>query len=178
MMSNDILSCIVSGNRINLKAAGTIYEYKYNPDAIVERVGEIHTISRTIGWPGYTSGNYAFTSVANSNAQEFDFGNVIPQSAKVLKVEVVCTQALAGSGAHDILFRVGNATTGQQFLADIECGDDYEVVNGLGATIEAVPMVYTGKSKIFVGANPDANWDTYTAGKWTVLITYIDYLLR
>jgi hypothetical protein len=171
-----IFNSQAANNVFRFKVPGSIYEYKYNESSRVDLVGEIHTVKRSIGHPGHTTSDFTFTSINNSDAQEFDFGHVIPAGAKVLNIQIICTQALAGSGAHEILFRAGNATTGQQFLADISCDEDYEVAGTVTATVEAVAMNYVIDTHVWIGANPDANWDTYTAGKWDVLITYIDYL--
>jgi hypothetical protein len=105
-----------------------------------------------------------------------DLGAIIPAKAKVLQIEMVCTQALAGSGAHEILFTAGNATGGEQFIASISCDVANEVAGIIDPHLpQAIVMNWAAATNIWIGSNPDANWDTYTAGTWEINITYIQY---
>jgi hypothetical protein len=134
------------------------------------------TTKVTIGWHGATGVDFLQPDVASSNAYPIDLGAIIPAKARVIQIEIVCTEALAGSGAHEILFTAGNATGGAQFIASISCDATNEVAGIIDPHLpQAVIMNWASATNIWIGSDPDANWDTYTAGKWTVYITYIEY---
>ncbi len=65
--------------------------------------------------------------------------------------------------------------TGQEYIEDISCNAAQEVIEGNPAKLFPVTMVTGSARHIYVGMNPDANWDTYTSGEWTAYITYTSY---
>jgi hypothetical protein len=165
-----------------LLGAGDIITFIYNAslDLWVEKsrqeASPIQTVKRTIGIAGRTGMDFSFASAANSDAQNIDLGAIIPAKARVIGVEIVCYEDLGGSGSQEILMRAGNASTGEQFIADISCNVTNEVAGIIDATKSAaVIMNYATATNIFIGGNPDANWNTYTYGRWRVYVTYINY---
>lgn len=135
---------------------------------------------KTIGRPGATGCDFTFSSAANSTAQNIDLGGIVPSQARIIGIEIICTEVLhSTAGASDITMRAGNASAGEQFISSLSCDDLREVVGIIDATKPAVvPMVvnqFNYKSNIFIGGDPDQNWDTIDTGKWQVFVTYIEY---
>jgi len=134
------------------------------------------TIKKTIGWDGATGTDFVWTGDANHTAQNLDLGTIIPAKARVTAIEIVCTETLTAGGAIDITMRAGNASTGEQYIVSASCDDLNEVVAIIDATKPAaVLMNWASASHIYIGGDPDVNWDTMTAGKWAVYITYQNY---
>ena len=130
---------------------------------------------KTIGWDGATGTDFKFAGNANHTAQNIDLGHMIPTRARIVGIEIECTEAAVG--VTDITFRAGNASAGEQFIASSSCDELTEIVGIIDATKPAaVGMNVGGETHIFIGADPtDATWGDMTAGKWTIYITYIVY---
>ena len=62
-----------------------------------------------------------------------------------------------------------------KYVATGSIDDINNVLNSTAAKTDAVPMVWSGASKVWVQGTPDGNWNEQTAGKWTVYITYVQY---
>ena len=125
-----------------------------------------------IGVAAATLVDFKFASAANSDEQNLDLGAIIPAKARIVSVQLVCTAALAGSGTHDIVIGVGNASSGEQLIAAASVDGTNEVLQSTAVLTDAVIMNWAAATNVFIQANPDANWDTYTAGKWAVYVTY------
>ena len=115
--------------------------------------------------------DYNFTSVANHNEQVLTLTNIVPSYAKVISLEIICAATLAGSGTHAINFEAGNSSSGNEYVEFIEVGDAGDV----GGIIKQVTVQgnASSSSSIYITADPDANWDTFTAGRWMVYVTYL-----
>ena len=147
----------------NLEALGT---YK-----------SVRTIKKTLGWHGAVGTDFVFASAANHTAQNIDLGAIVPAKSRVVDVEIVCTEAYVNSaGASDITFRAGNASAGEQFIASASCDDLNEVVGIVDSTkTAAVIMNWASATNIWIGGDPDQNWDTSTAGKWSIYVTINEF---
>lgn len=133
------------------------------------------TIKRTIGWHGATGVDFLQPDVNNSTVYPINIGAVIPVKARVTNIQVINIETLVGSGLHEILCTVGNATGGAQFITSNSCDDINEVLSSTAVLTDAVLMNAAAETNIWIGFDPDANWDTYTAGKWAIYITFEDY---
>jgi hypothetical protein len=143
-----------------------------------EFTNQYHTLKRSIGTPGDAE-DYNFTSVGNSNEQVLTLANYLPKRCRIVAAEVMCTETLAGSGTHEIVFQFGTTSSGEELIAATGAGtidNIYEVRGIIDATKPAaIQMNWTSATALYLTGDPDANWDTLTAGKWVVLITYIKY---
>ena len=135
----------------------------------------ITTRKVTIGHPGETTTDAAWTSVANSDQQNLDLGAILPARAKVTSIVLVCTQSC---DAADMYMGAGITSAGDEFIAigtttinEInECRD----ITTDGA-VEVIPLLWTTTRHIFISGNPStSNWNAMTTGEWTVYVTFIN----
>jgi hypothetical protein len=138
-------------------------------------VNPFHTIKKLIGVS--PSGRpQVFSNHADSDAETIDLGAIIPAKARILTIDITCVEPLGGSGAHEILFNVGNTSGGSEFITSISDDDYLEVIGISDPHLPAVIVPnWASATNVYVTANPDANWSTYTDGKWNIYITYIEY---
>lgn len=156
--------------------ADTMAAYRESaiPLATVTIMGKI--VKKTIGWDGATGTDFKWTGNANHAAQHMDLGAIVPMKSRVIAVEIVCTETLTAGGAIDITLGAGNASGGAQFSVAASCDDINEVVGIIDPDLPAaVIMDWDTDTHVWIEGDPDANWDTMTAGKWAVYVTYINY---
>ena len=130
---------------------------------------------KTIGWDGAVGCDFKFAGDANHTAQNIDLGHMLPARARIVAIEIECTEAAVG--VTDITMRAGNSSAGEQFIASSSCDEATETLGIIDATKPAaVGINVAGDTHIFIGGDPSDNtWGNMTAGLWTVYITYIVY---
>ena len=70
--------------------------------------------------------------------------------------------------------KVGNVSTGEQFIAATTCDAINEAV-GVAAAGAPFVAINGAASKVWIQGDPDDNtWADMSAGIWSVMITYID----
>ncbi len=138
-------------------------------------LSEQHTIKKIIGWHGATGCDFLLPDIASHGDNPTDLGGIIPAKAKVTRIDIVCTEAFTAAGAIDITVAAGNVTGGAQYIAALSCDDLNEVIASTAVLTDAVLMDWTAHAHVWINSNPDVNYDTMTAGKVTVYITYIEY---
>lgn len=125
----------------------------------------------SVGHPGETGTDFAFTSAANTTQQLLDLGPLIPPYARVLDVTVICTQTVTAS---TMTFDVGNAGDGAQWV------ESSTAVDALGETVSMDAAgafnvaISSSLQDVYLNGTPGANWENYLAGEWFVIITYLD----
>ncbi len=115
-------------------------------------------------------------SQGNVTEQTVDMGAIIPTYAAITSIQIRCFETVAGSGSAVMAIDIGTASGGAQLLttADIDTAND--IKTSAAGTAPEVPLAATAAAKnVWINATPDANWDTLTAGRWSVMVTYIDY---
>ena len=164
-----------SSNTLDGVIANPVFSGNIIIDSVNDPIVSVRTIKKTIGTPGDTGVDFTWTANANADAQNLDLGAIVPAKARVIAVEIVCTETVTSSGgAVDITMRAGNASAGEQFIVSLSCDDINEVVGIINAALPAaVIMNWSAATNIWIGGDPDQNWDTLTAGKWSVHVTYI-----
>lgn len=127
----------------------------------------------TIGHPGETSTDWAFTSAANATEQAIG-ADSIPAYARIVDVMIITTQAVVGITTA-FAIELGNADSDDRWGTST----DLKAVNALigGDTKEAIlDMPSASVVVIHVSADPDAeNWSAMSAGEFTLITTYYDY---
>jgi len=138
----------------------------------------VKTTGVTVGTPGDGGVDFTWTADADANAQNLDLGAIVPAKSRIIGVEIICTETVTSSaGAVDITMRAGNASAGEQFIVSLSCDDENEVVGVIDSTkLPAVIMDWSSATNVWLGGNPDQDWDTLTAGQWAVYVTYITYI--
>jgi parallel beta-helix repeat protein len=164
---------------MSLTATGIIFENNYGyltgGDIVVgkgQSTGMVVTKRLVLGAPAVASCDFNFASVADQLQQNINLGNIVPAKARVLQVEIVCVAAI---NVGDILMSAGNVSAGVQFITagSVNALNEVRGVD-LAATVMPV-MNYAAASNIWIGGDPDNNWNTINTGKWNIFVTYIQY---
>lgn len=129
----------------------------------------------TVGHPGDADTDFAWTTGAGHAAQNLDLGAIVPRFARIIGVEVICTEAVVGNT--DFNITVGNASAGAQFITSASADAANEVRGIIDATLlAAVEMSGTAATNIWLNGDPtDNNWSDMSAGEWSVVISYLMY---
>ena len=77
-------------------------------------LSEQHTIKKIIGWHGAAGCDFTWPDDANTTAHNEDLGFILPAKSVITRIDVVCTEALAGPASHEFAVIVGNASAGDQ----------------------------------------------------------------
>ena len=135
--------------------------------------GILKTSKVTIGHPGETTTDLAFTSAANTTEQTLAC-DTIPAYARILDVWIVTTEAVAGiTTSFTVDIGDGAGTDEWATATDIKAANA-----GIGsdANEALLLMPITTATVIFVNATPAAeNWDAMTGGEFSLYVTYLDY---
>lgn len=110
----------------------------------------------------------------NVTEQTRDMGAIIPAYAEVLSAQLRCFETVAGSGSAVMAIDLGTSSGGAEIFAtaDIDTANDISATEATGGP----EIIATAAAKnVWINATPTANWSTLTAGRWAVIITYIDY---
>lgn len=110
----------------------------------------------------------------NTTEQTVDLGAIVPAYAELVSAQLRCFETVAGSGSAVMAIDLGTSDGGAEIFAtaDIDTANDISATEAGGGP----EIVATAAAKnVWINATPDANWDTLTAGRWSVMITYIDY---
>lgn len=121
------------------------------------------------------SDDYQFdNTAANASEQTIEIASAIPAYAEILSAQVRCFETLVSSGTDVMAIDVGTSDGGAEILATA----DTDTANDINATAAGTgpEVVATNAARsVWVNATPSANWDTLTEGRWSVMVTYIDY---
>lgn len=110
----------------------------------------------------------------NVTEQTVDMGAIVPAYAELVSAQLRCFETVAGSGSAVMAIDLGTSDGGAEIFAtaNIDTAND---ISATGAG-DGPEIVATAAAKnVWINATPTANWDTLTAGRWSVMITYIDY---
>ncbi len=108
---------------------------------------------------------------ANTSEQPLDLGAIVPAYGELVSIQSRCIEAVVGGTmASDF----GTSTGGGDILSTA----DTDALNEINATATPfspeVGSTNTAKN-VWMNATPSANWNTLTAGRWIIMVTYIDY---
>lgn len=121
------------------------------------------------------SDDYQFDNTAgNVDEQTIEIASIIPAYAEILSAQVRCFETAVSSGADVMAIDVGTSDGGAEILATA----DTDTANDINATAagDGPEVVATNAARsVWVNATPDEAWTTFTEGRWSVMITYIDY---
>jgi hypothetical protein len=108
---------------------------------------------------------------ANAAEQVITLTNILPAYAELLSWQVRCFETVTGSASMQI--DVGTSSGG----AELGTGSPDTANDIIGSAAGAAPaLVATNAARsLYVSGTPGANWNTLNAGRWSVMLTYIDY---
>ena len=105
--------------------------------------------------------------------QTVDMGAIIPAYAELLSAQLRCFETVGDSNTMAI--DVGTSDGGNQIMSSANT----DAANDINATAagDGPEIVATAAAKnVWINATPANNWDTLGGtGRWSVMVTYIDY---
>lgn len=110
-------------------------------------------------------------SQTNVTEQSVNLGAIVPAFAELSSAQIRCFEAVVGG---TMSIDLGTTTGGSQILG----AANTDALNEINKTDPGeAPEVGAGNTtkNVWINATPSANWSTLSAGKWSVMITYIDY---
>lgn len=137
------------------------------------------TVIKTISIDDDTSiDDFQFDDDAvNSTEQSVDMGALIPAFAEIVSCQVRCIEAVVSSEADpdDITgLDIGTSSGGGEILATGTPDDLNDIIST--GTADSPEVVATNAARnVWINLNPIDNWSTMSAGRWAVMVTYIDY---
>jgi len=138
----------------------------------VDQIWGLKTVVKTISIvPAGSADDFAFAADGNANEQPVDLGALVPAYGEIVSAQIRCFEAVVG-GTMSIDLGV---TTG---AGDILAAGATDALNEINSTVPAdsPEIAATNAVKnIWINATPSANWNTLSAGRYSVMISYIDY---
>ncbi len=111
---------------------------------------------------------------ANANEQTIDLGALIPAYAEIISAQVRCIETVVSSGDDVMALDLGTSDGGAEILATADT-DTANDINATGAGVGPEVIATNAARNVWLNATPDENWTTFSAGRWAVMVTYIDY---
>jgi len=144
---------------------------------------QLLTRKLVIGTPTSTGTDVNFTGAANQNNQGKFYNSAaaylfpLPTKSRIIAVEIVCTQTVVSSaGAVSISLTAGEEGSASIYIASGACTTLNDVLDITDATLPALKKMNASATvKFGISGTPTQNWDTITAGKWDIYVTYISY---
>lgn len=139
----------------------------------------IKTVSKTISVDDDASvDDFQFDDdAANATEQSVDLGALIPAYAEIVSCQVRCIEAVVSSGADPDNITgldIGTSSGGGEILATGTPDDLNDILSTVAADSPEVIATNAARN-VWINLNPEDNWNTMTAGRWIVMVTYIDY---
>ena len=138
----------------------------------VDTVWGVKTITKTISIvPAGSTDDFAFAANADVAEQPVDLGALVPAYAELVSAQIRCFEAVVG-GTMSIDLGV---STG---VGDVLAAGATDALNEINTTVsgDSPKVAATNAVKnIWINATPSANWSTLTAGRYSVMVTYVDY---
>ncbi len=164
-----IVAISVDGQRE--RYAGTVSTPKLGNDVYSSMKTVVKTFSAV------TAGSvddYQFdNTVGNITEQTREIANIIPAYAEIVSAQVRCIETLVSSGVDIMAIDVGTSDGGAEILATADT-DTANDINATGAGDGPEVGATNAARSVWVNATPDANWNTLSAGRWAVFVTYLD----
>jgi hypothetical protein len=110
----------------------------------------------------------------NTTEQKVNLGNLIPAYGELVSAQLRCLETVDDGSPAVMAIDLGTATGGAEIFAtaDIDSANDISATEATGGP----EIVATAAAKaVWINATPAVNWNTLLTGRWSVMITYIDY---
>ncbi len=145
----------------------------------VETYNAYKTVIRTISIDDDAStDDFQFDDDAvNANEQTVDMGALIPAYAEIVSAQVRCIEAVVSSEANpdDITgLDLGISDGGGEILTTGTPDDLNDILSTVAA--DSPEIIATNAARnVWINLDPEDNWSTMSAGRWAVMVTYLDY---
>ena len=160
-----------TGTRVTKLWAATA-EFTAAPTIGGLQTAGIITVTKTIGGVGVAGCDFNFATAANQNEQVITLGAIIPGKARVINVQTF-TDAVF-TGATSLAMETGVSSSGAELIASATIYAA-NAMTGLAAGGGPILAPVSTAQTVYCSATPGANWSGVTAGKVTVVVTYIAY---
>ena len=113
----------------------------------------------------------------NVTEQTIDFGAIIPAYAEIVSAQIRCIEAYVSTGANpdNITSLDLGITTGAGDILATATTDDLNDINATAAGAGPEVASTNAARNVWLNLVPEDNFNTVSAGRWTVIITYLDY---
>lgn len=119
--------------------------------------------------------DFQFDNTAdNTDEQTIEIAGIVPAYAEILSVQLRCFESVAG-GAGVMVTDVGTSDGGDEVLATGNIDQANEIAVTAAGDGPEIGSTAAARSIWFNVAPAVDNWNTKTAGRWAVIVTYIDY---
>lgn len=109
---------------------------------------------------------------ANTTAQNFDLGAIIPARSVILNAQLETNEAFSGGV---VSAKLGSTSGGTDIIA-LTTHTSLNTITGIAVAGAPVVVPAIAASNVFLGlTRSGANWSALTAGSMKVRITYLDY---
>lgn len=143
-----------------------------------DQIWSIKTVVKTISVVAAASiDDFQFDDTqVNNNEQFIDLGVLVPVWGELVSAQVRCIESYVSSEANpdDIIsldIGISSGTDGVLATDTIDDVDDFITTGIAGSPLVAATAA---AKNIWINMQPEDNFDTITAGRWAVIITYID----
>ena len=130
------------------------------------------TLMKTIDVDAAGTDDFVLDNTAEDQTQQnLNLGAIIPKYASIDSYQLRCLEATS-SGTMGI--EIGTTSSG----AEIAASADVDALNEIGGTAAAgspIVVATNGIRNLWMGFTPSVDWDTLTAGRWVILVTYTDW---
>lgn len=137
----------------------------------VDTVWGVKTVTKTISIVPAGADDFAFVANADVAEQPVDLGAIVPAYADILSAQIRCFEAVVG-GTMSIDLGV---TTGAGDILAAGATDALNEINASAAAGAPEIAATNAVKNVWINATPSANWNTLSAGRYSVMVTYIDY---
>lgn len=113
----------------------------------------------------------------NTTEQPVDFGAIIPAYAEIVSAQIRCIEAVVSTGEDpdDITSLDLGITTGAGDILATDTTDDLNDINTTAAGAGPEVASTNAARHVWLNLVPEDNFSTISAGRWAVIVTYIDY---
>ncbi len=143
------------------------------PEPAEGRFMALTTIIKTVDLDDDAStDNYRFDDdAANTTKQTITLTNVLPAYAELISCQVRCFETVTGSAS--MLIELGATSDGAELLTGSPDAVN-DIITTAAGTTQALGATNATRS-LYLSGTPAVNWNTLDAGRWSVMLTYIDY---
>lgn len=129
------------------------------------------TVLKTLDVDAASTDDYKFDNTqTNTTPQTVTLTGIVPAYAEVISWQIRCFETVNGTS---MALKFGTTSGG----TDVGSGSPDTANDIIGPTAGTAAMLTATNAarNLYVEATPGANWNTLTAGRWLIMVTYVDY---
>ena len=122
---------------------------------------------------GDSTDDYQFDDTAEDTTEQIiTVTDAIPAYAELVSLQLRCFETVTGSATMTI--DIGTSSGGDELLtaAATDTADDLNVTAAAAGSVLAAT---NAARDVYLNATPGVNWSTLSAGRWALMLNYIDY---